>query len=595
MSVTSSSPDEPAKQAEPRLNELKSLLLSDELERLQQLQQQHKAFVEQTQESLHRIKEDSRLTPERLAEQLPEAVLRATHQGEALNNSLAPTIEESIKISVTKNPKGLVNAIFPILGPAIRKAISSSLYDLMQSFNHVIEQSISWKGLKWRLESIRTGKPFADIVLLHSLLYSVEQVFLIHKTSGLILLHETSPQSANQDPGLVSGMLTAIQDFLKDSFATQPHDDLESLRMGDLTIWIEPGPHAVIALVIRGNAPSSLRNTLQETVEKIHARHALELEGFSGNTIPFDVSQPFLKQLLKTQYQEEQKSRPPLIPLAIMAISILAIAAWSIFIYLDHKRWDAAVNELAAEPGIVILSHQINDKYSVTGLRDPLVADPMDILSRHGFGATQVQANWQAYHSLQPEVGLIRARQVLSPPASVDLNITADTILAFSGQASSAWIKQTQQTLPTLLGFSHYDFSQLINSDAMLLQGLLDEINSTVFYFASGKTKLADKALLRLNRLMQTIRSAIQLSNSLEKTFVLNISGYADSQGSATLNANLSQQRARNVRHALMDLGLNGKHLQTSSHILDQSDERYESGRRVMLKATLNSTSTRRP
>ena len=43
------------------------------------------------------------------------------------------------------------------------------------------------QGLKWRVESIRTGRPFAEIVLMHSLLYRVEQVFLIHRETGLVL------------------------------------------------------------------------------------------------------------------------------------------------------------------------------------------------------------------------------------------------------------------------------------------------------------------------------------------------------------------------------------------------------------------------
>jgi predicted ABC-class ATPase len=55
--------------------------------------------------------------------------------------------------------------------------------------NHSLDISISWQGVKWRLEAMRTGKPFGEVVLLHTLRYRVEQVFPIQRESGLLLLH----------------------------------------------------------------------------------------------------------------------------------------------------------------------------------------------------------------------------------------------------------------------------------------------------------------------------------------------------------------------------------------------------------------------
>jgi OOP family OmpA-OmpF porin len=69
---------------------------------------------------------------------------------------------------------------------------------------------------------------------------------------------------------MVSGMLTAIQDFVHDSFASPDGEALEDLRVGDLAVWVERGPQAVLAAVIRGNAPQDLRTVFQEALERIH-------------------------------------------------------------------------------------------------------------------------------------------------------------------------------------------------------------------------------------------------------------------------------------------------------------------------------------
>jgi len=106
--------------------------------------------------------------------------------------------------------------------------------------------------LKWRLEAIRTKRSFAEVVLLHTLVYRVEEIFLIHTQSGILLQHVGAEANHGKDPDLVSGMLTAIQEFVKDSFNSQTGEMLDTLRMdGDHSVWIEQGPHAMLAAVIR--------------------------------------------------------------------------------------------------------------------------------------------------------------------------------------------------------------------------------------------------------------------------------------------------------------------------------------------------------
>ena len=58
---------------------------------------------------------------------------------------------------------------------------------------------------------------------------------------------------------MVSGMLTAIRDFVQDSFGGKESEGLDAFQVGQFTIWVEQGPLAVLAGVIRGNPPRELR------------------------------------------------------------------------------------------------------------------------------------------------------------------------------------------------------------------------------------------------------------------------------------------------------------------------------------------------
>ena len=120
---------------------------------------------------------------------LPEAISLRSNQDKKIQMALAPITENAIKSSIRRDRKVLVDALFPVMGPAIRRAIAAAIQGMVQSFNQILEHSLSLNGLKWRIEALRTQRPFAEVVLLHTLIYQVEQVFLIHRETGLVLQH----------------------------------------------------------------------------------------------------------------------------------------------------------------------------------------------------------------------------------------------------------------------------------------------------------------------------------------------------------------------------------------------------------------------
>ncbi|MEO8349653.1 MAG: OmpA family protein, partial [Acidobacteriota bacterium] len=235
--------ESPPPESDP-LGELRRLLLVAE-----------EAQVSRIQERL----DDPEIHAEDVSRVLPEAIVLRSAKDDDFSRALQPTVEKAIVTSVRRDPQVLVDALFPVMGPAIRKAIASALASMVESFSETLEHSFSVQGVKWRMEAWRTGKPLAEVILLRTVVYRVEQVFLIHRESGLLLQHVSATAAGVQDADMVSGMLTAIRDFVHDSFGGKEGDSLDTFQVGERSVWIEQGPHATLAAVVRGSAPRELR------------------------------------------------------------------------------------------------------------------------------------------------------------------------------------------------------------------------------------------------------------------------------------------------------------------------------------------------
>lgn len=383
---------------------LRDLLLGDEQAQLAHLRQ--------------RV-EEPRLRTQDVSRVLVQAVALRTAAGPELAAALTSSVEAALAGSIRRDPQVLADAIFPIIGPAIRKAIAAALQGMTQSLEQALAHSISPQGLKWRLEAARTGRPFAEIVMLHTLQYRVEQVFLIDRHAGLLMQHVAAPDVVVQDTDMVSGMLTAIQDFVRDSFNTTKRETLDSLQVGGLTVWIEEGPQALLAAVIRGAPPQELRDRFRQTIERIHQLHASLLEDFEGNATALAPLQTDLQGCLEARYGKAKnadaaKRRPSFLPLMGAGLVLLG-GLTLVFLQLQQaSRWQQYVQRLRSQPGLVVTQAvKEGGLYHVAGLRDALAVDPQTLLMDAGLDPGDIRFSWEPYLSLRPEFVRQRAAAAL--------------------------------------------------------------------------------------------------------------------------------------------------------------------------------------
>jgi outer membrane protein OmpA-like peptidoglycan-associated protein len=418
-----------------------------------------------------------------------------------LRRALQPLLEDALQRSVQANPKMLADALFPIFGKAIRRAITAELDNMLQSLSQLLEQSFSLRSVQWRWESIRTGKQYSEIVILRSLLFRVEQVFLIHRQSGLLLEHVSTSASSSKDPEMISGMLTAIQDFVRDSVSEAEKENLDTIRMGEIEVVLAYGPDAILAGFARGVAPRNLNARFQDTLDSIEQKKADALRDFSGNTAPFESCRPQLQALLVGQAGAEKRIGPSrgarLLLFGVPCVVILALIGWWIYSAMIEHRWMDYAHRLQSEPGIVLTeAEKRGSKFYVAGLRDPLAADPVSLLPAN-LSANRMESHWEQYHSLAPQFAARRR-----------------------------------------------------------LGELKDELEHRAFRFATGSADVPPEQRFLLEDVAAQMIALIQSGSALGENIQVEVRGNHDPVGTEQYNAALSRARAENTRSALIFLGV---------------------------------------
>ena len=484
------------------------------------------------------------LDAEALVRMLPEAARRCGAEGDDLGEALAPTIETGLRASVERDPQPVVDAIFPVIGPAIRRAIQHALASSMQSINQTVNYGLSWQGLTWRIEAWRQGLSFGEVVLRHTLKYRVEQVLLVHRNTGLLLHHVVAPDAPEaENPDLVSAMLSAIGQFVEDSFTVDEDDALDAVQVGDLNVWIEPGPYAVIAAVVRGQPPQDLRTTLCRALETIHRRYGSALGAFTGDATAFDAAEDVLRDCLDVEYKDEAGAGTSWKVWALLAL-VLAGLGWLGWRWYQQRAAEGRyLAALAAPPGLeVIRTDHDGGRLVVVGVRDPAAPDPASGLAEAGLEPDDLDARWLPYFSDDPRLVASRFAEAAAVPAGVSLTADASGTVRATGVADTSWVPAARRLIPLVPGARALDASGL-TSPFEVAAGALER---HVLRFDGETDVLADTSA------MAALRAEVRaLAAAAPDGAALEVVGHTDDVGTEAANRALSYRRAQAVVRAV--------------------------------------------
>lgn len=527
------------------------------------LEELRRVIVGPEQARLQRLEEHPVIRADTVGGVLPEAIARATEsRREALSISLEPAVTTVLRTVAPREADFFGEILSPTIGAAIRKAVADAVAAMLQRFDEALDHSLSLRSMQWRLEARRTGRPFAEVVLLRTLVYRVEQVFLIHSETGIVLQHLLASGVEQQAPDQVAAMMAAIDAFAREAFRPLPPGaHLREFQIGDVVVWVERDPWVTVAAVIRGVAPRDLCEVLREARERIYLTHRDDLARFTMDVSPFVATQPVLERCLRVQ--RLPPPRRARIWLAVAA-AILIVTFGALFI--ERRARDAeqarllaaCVAALEAEPGIVVTSADRSaGQYRLVGLRDPLAEPPAAILARRGLPPAELR--FQPFHSVDPRLTERRARQALRPPSGVELALVDSTLRA-TGTAPRAWIEQARLLAPTLVGVERYDESELRQAEPSL-RTVSAALEAVDIRFTLGAARPGPEQSAAIARVASLSQTAIQLATEAHLAVCIAVTGHADRVGTEPRNRALSNARAAQVADELVRRGVGRAYL----------------------------------
>ena len=429
------------------------------------------------------------VSAESISKILPAALQAAPVKD--LGRALRPVVETAILESVSRNVQFMAEAISPLLLPGIKRAITEYFKQIMQTLDKALEHSLSPQGIRWRIEAIRTGRPFSEVVLLHSLRFRVEDVFLIHKASGILLAHASHQHVGHADE--IAGMLTAIRDFVKDSFAPDAGAGLRTMEVGTVTVWIEDLPQGAVAAVIRGEPPFEYRSKLAAVGRAVSASYSIALSRFHGDVAPFQRSVEILEEALIESLNKERTEAPlprrlrqgAVIAAAGLALTLLGMVFWQGWQRGARRQAElsAFFQSLNQRPGVVILSTDTQ----TSGVRIQALRDPFAKIDDLSLPAS-TEIVWHEFISADPQIVVERARQILNPPTAVQLKLEHG-VLALAGQAPRAWILNAQLLARSIPGVQLLDTSKLGDSDQLAFDHAAQALEAMTLHLELGQLK----------------------------------------------------------------------------------------------------------
>lgn len=463
-----------------------------------------------------------------VAEILPDALGRIEEEDhkEALGRALSEPLEKAVKLSIKKDPQTFSDLLYPVILPAIRRAVSEMLRSFIERIDRTVSQRFSLKPLKWRMESVRTGIPFSEILLRNTIIYSVEQAMLIHRETGLLIQHSYTDGAKHTDSDAVSAMLMAIQSFVQDSFV-ENDEMLQRVTIGEHMVYLVDGPYAILACVVHGLPPATFMDDMREVLESMHALEPDSLKNYSGDKSDLSILKPLLDKCLQVEYKEQEaendqkyKGMIKIVAWSLVLIILFALG-YLLFNKFQRDKVESYVAELNQQPGINVLNfYKTEGQWQLEGLMDPdaIIRKPQE--QSIFLDPEKIQIKLSAFQSMDDSLVMSRTRDALNISGSLK-SALKNKVFTINGNAPAHWYLNAKnlQVLPA--GVNSIDLTEVkLEPDEVMafLDQVLEPPETVSTLVAGDKIKYAGIASLdwikSLNKLAENFLGKVSFDSA---------------------------------------------------------------------------------
>lgn len=131
----------------------------------------------------------------------------------------------------------------------------------------------------------------------------IDEVFLMYN-DGRLIKHFTRRLKPDMDEDILSSMLVAVQDFVKDSF--RDHEGaLDEMNFGRFQVLLGRGEHIILATIVLGEDSEHLKAQVTRCVNDIEEKYAEALEGWDGDMQSLKGAAKYVMDLIDGNYAKE--------------------------------------------------------------------------------------------------------------------------------------------------------------------------------------------------------------------------------------------------------------------------------------------------
>ncbi|MCJ2563512.1 MAG: hypothetical protein LN417_05435, partial [Candidatus Thermoplasmatota archaeon] len=124
----------------------------------------------------------------------------------------------------------------------------------------------------------------------------IQEAFLIHKDGNLIN-HTVIEGTGETDEWVFSDMLTAVQQFIEDSFEEQV-SPVKKIEFREQKILVEKGQHTFLGIVYRGSETRRNTQPIRDAMEEIERTYASKLQDPKGSETGLPQAEEVLRKHL---------------------------------------------------------------------------------------------------------------------------------------------------------------------------------------------------------------------------------------------------------------------------------------------------------
>lgn len=552
--------------------ELKHLLLAPELALLKRIQRRCDALQ-------LRVGDDPALKDSVrgvIVEVLRES---GVEEHDRLAAALAPLIVSSMRQEIRNSRDMMVDALYPITGQLVKAAVRNAFNELLETINSKLDEGFSVDRWRAKIQSKVTGTSEAEILLRRNPPFDIEEIYVIHRPTGLLIervsaTEDTDDDGAGVDSELVSGLLTAIMDFTRDAFSDEKGGELRTLTFGESQLFLRTSANTILAAKTTGTPPPRFEAALQRAFLSI-------LERWNDFLASFDDE---VKDDQKTSFNDDMDERfrdllrarrknfrgGALRAYAVIAVVFLLIAAWPAWATYQYYRAQTIEDNArtVVESQAALQGYPIDIRYD--GDAEALVVS--GLLPSTAAKENLVSGLADRLPGVKNDLRLATMNQVREEDIANSLSAILNTELT----KLKASLRQAMVELENQTQASDAALAEQISKSVAGLDAKFDTFEKSVSQRIENRIATAlvpspDKVLtdwVQTNTLF--LRDETQFRNpkwakallqelaalikSTPDDLRIRVVGYTDNTGSDSLNARLSMERAQTVVRMLTAL-----------------------------------------